>query len=255
MQYKTYNKYCDKCKAETRHNYIKVGKKISKEVCSGCYPPKEVSLKPSIEDVKKSLQSRLERDYDMTYLGDRYKDATFKNYELYGTPEQVNSQKGVISVLKQLIAEPGACTGGIVIGTKGTGKNHLLAATGKELILKGYTVMMSEADSLFDKARGVQNDFIENTKFYEELTKADVLIVDEVSVQSDTDFERKVITKIVDKRYKASDPDVNEKPTIFVGNLSEDKMEYYIGDRAFDRIDEKGFRLVCDWDNYRRRGK
>ncbi len=74
----------------------------------------------------------------------------------------------------------------------------------------------------------------------------DLLILDEVGAQLGTDWERLMLFKIVNERYKA------QLPTIIVSNIDASGLADYLGERIVDRMREGGgMTLVLDWPSYR----
>ena len=79
-----------------------------------------------------------------------------------------------------------------------------------------------------------------------ELTKVDLLLIDELGAQGGTEFERQSLHQIIDTRYR------NMRPTIVTSNLPSGKLSAYIGDRALDRLRENGGQAITfDWESSR----
>lgn len=78
-------------------------------------------------------------------------------------------------------------------------------------------------------------------------TSAGLLVIDEVGVQSGTDFESNIIFRIINKRYE------DMKPTFLISNLTVSDLEGYIGQRTVDRFRENhGAVFVFDWESHRK---
>ena len=69
---------------------------------------------------------------------------------------------------------------------------------------------------------------------YADLIRPDLLVIDEVGVQHGTDFERQVLFEVINGRYEKI------KPTIVVSNLGVTELRQCLGDRAVDRLRDKG---------------
>jgi DNA replication protein DnaC len=137
----------------------------------------------------------------------------------------------------------------IFIGKPGTGKTHL--AIGIALRVMGK----HNADALFISVRQAMLSIKDTFKKDSERTELDVirdfvapdlLILDEIGVQSGTDFEKHTLFDIVNARYE------RRKPTIFLSNLALPEVAAYLGERIMDRLREDGGAVMpFDWESQR----
>jgi DNA replication protein DnaC len=81
------------------------------------------------------------------------------------------------------------------------------------------------------------------------LTGPDLLVLDEVGVAiGDGEKRKAMLFDLLDSRY------ADQRPTVLIGNLTEDEMAAYLGERLWDRVMEQGSALVpFTWASYRRR--
>ncbi len=76
--------------------------------------------------------------------------------------------------------------------------------------------------------------------------KLDLLVIDEIGVQSGTDNERKILFEIIDSRY------LQMAPTILLSNLEQTQVIDLVGERVVDRMYEnKGGVLTFNWPSHR----
>ena len=75
--------------------------------------------------------------------------------------------------------------------------------------------------------------------------QCDLLIIDEIGVQSGTDNERNIIFGIIDARYREM------LPTIAISNLNESEVASLISERSIDRLKQGGGTLAFNWRSYR----
>ena len=74
----------------------------------------------------------------------------------------------------------------------------------------------------------------------------DLLVIDEVGVQSGTDAESRALFDVFNERYQ------NCRPTILISNLDFDGLREAVGARIADRVKEDGGEvLVFNWESYR----
>lgn len=141
--------------------------------------------------------------------------------------------------------------GGMVItGGVGTGKSHLAYAVGNALLAQGRSVMGIDVYELIDLIK--ERAFSQKGGSEREAIKAfvgglDLLILDEVGAQMGTEWERLMLFKIINERYK------HMLPTILISNIDAAGLADYLGERIVDRMTEGGgMTLTLDWDSYRR---
>lgn len=136
----------------------------------------------------------------------------------------------------------------IFVGNPGTGKTHLAIAILKRIIADGHSGRYVRAFELIEAIRATWRRDAEQREadVLEGLTSVDLLVLDEVGVQYGTDSETVEIFKVLDTRY------LDLKPTLIVSNVSQEDLQRYLGERAFDRLRESGGRkAVFDWPSHR----
>jgi DNA replication protein DnaC len=78
-----------------------------------------------------------------------------------------------------------------------------------------------------------------------DLVEPDLLILDEVGLQKNSDWEHEKLYEIINGRYE------REKPMIVMSNEDIDGLRAFLGERCVDRLREKGKALAFDWQSYR----
>lgn len=74
----------------------------------------------------------------------------------------------------------------------------------------------------------------------------DLLIIDEVGVQTGTDAESKALFDVFNERYQ------NLKPTVLISNLDAAGFVQAVGRRIADRVKEDGGEILSfDWESHR----
>lgn len=131
----------------------------------------------------------------------------------------------------------------MLLGTVGTGKTHLacgiLQAVIRNFGPQGLRGLYTTAGSIIRdvKATFGTKDKTES-EIYSGLVKPHLLVIDELGAQHGTDFERQTLFEVINARYE------QVLPTIVVSNLGITELRECMGDRAIDRLRERGG-LVC----------
>lgn len=169
------------------------------------------------------------------------------NYEAK-TEKQVALKNAILQYINEL-NNGGLKRNFVMLGNCGTGKTHLACAVGMAGIKSGKTVLFSSASEVIRRIQATHKSQTE-TEFdlMNEYAKLDLLILDEVGVQYQTESANRIITEIVNERYN------NELPTIFISNLNPSEFITVMGERAMSRMKQDGcLPFVCDWEDYRSR--
>jgi DNA replication protein DnaC len=182
----------------------------------------------------------------------RFRSATFDSYT---TIDPIQNPEDRMVKAKSLceryasnfetLKDKGA--GLIFCGTVGSGKTHLAVSLGKEVAKRGY---FAEYSNLMGIIREVRDTWGDDTKHENTVLKRlqtkDLLIIDEIGVQSGSDSERNIIFEIINGRYE------NIKPTIIISNLTINEIERVISERSVDRITDGGGGVITfNWESYR----
>ena len=75
-----------------------------------------------------------------------------------------------------------------------------------------------------------------------------LLVLDEAQERGDTDWENRMLTYLIDRRYGEM------KDTLLVSNLKADDFRSAIGLSIYSRLVETGGIVVCDWPSFRAAG-
>lgn len=137
-----------------------------------------------------------------------------------------------------------------LIGNPGNGKTHLACAVAMHLIQNlnkiARFIKVSELNRLVRESKSFDSEFNES-QVIDSLASYDLLIIDEVGVQSGTDAESRAIFDVFNARYEAC------LPTIFISNLDVAGIKAALGDRVVDRIKEDGGGVLgFNWESFRK---
>lgn len=134
---------------------------------------------------------------------------------------------------------------GIVVlyGKRGNGKTRMAA----ELAVMVGSSRYRTAMRFFLEVRATfrKDSAKSEAEVIDDLTGADLLILDEIQERGETAFEDRLLTHVIDARYSAM------KPTILIANLTKSDLSAALGDSIVDRARENGKSIEFNWSSYR----
>lgn len=94
-------------------------------------------------------------------------------------------------------------TGLLLCGQVGTGKSFLAAAIANELISQGIPCLMTNFSRIISR---VSEKFGGDQKYLDDLNRFDLLVIDDLGVERDTEFTWEKVMNVIDARYRAGLP-------------------------------------------------
>lgn len=76
-------------------------------------------------------------------------------------------------------------------------------------------------------------------------TRPKLLVIDECQERGETEWENRMLTHIIDRRYGA------KLDTVLISNLTSEAFAASMGESVIDRLRETGTLIVCDWPSFR----
>ena len=138
----------------------------------------------------------------------------------------------------------------MLLGGVGSGKTHLASALVKSLIEQKHTAMMI---TMLRLLRSIKECYAKDSKFKEssvirQIETVELLVIDEVGMQFNSEAENVIIFDIMNARYEAV------KPTVLISNLNFMEIEKVLGSRLIDRFYEGESKiLIFDWESWRKK--
>lgn len=200
------------------------------------------------------LERRKSANLVLAKIPFRFKDASFLNYEVEHEGQGIAKKKaeGYAASFPSPLRNA-QCM--IFSGDVGTGKTHLAVGAIKEVVGMGFTARYVLAADLIQAMKRPWNDHsVFEGEIIAEFAAPDLLVVDEVGVQFEKDYERTLLARVFGRRYD------EKKPCLLLSNLphaspNEDAVliRHCVGDRVYDRLREGvGQLVVFDWPSYRK---
>lgn len=194
--------------------------------------------------IKKNKDSMIKRNFKLSGIRELHKNCTFDNYKI-----ECTGQKTAVDRSREYVEEfEKNISNFIFSGLPGTGKNHLTAAIGKELILQGKSFLIV---TISDLMSSIKNNFINSSSeenLINKLSIVDLLVIDEIGIQIESRYEKIIINQIIDRRSSS------KLKTGILSNLDISGMIELLGERVIDRMRlGKGFWVCFNWSSYRSR--
>ncbi len=198
--------------------------------------------------IDQNAMDRVQKIMDRSGISEQLKAATFENYRVTNLGQQTALEFAMSYAANFTNCQP---SNFIFYGLSGTGKNHLASAIANALMARMITVLVIPVSALISEINSTYNAQATRTDMdvINDFVKPDLLIIDEIGMQRDTDNERLQLTTIIDKRTTSF------KPTGLLTNEDLNAIRKFIGVRAEDRLHEAGCPAVqFTWGSYRRSG-
>lgn len=135
-----------------------------------------------------------------------------------------------------------------LIGQPGTGKTHLAIGVLAFVLKGGRTGRYTTAMDMLGRIKNTYNARAKETEteVIEDLATVDLLVIDELGKQLDTNYESAQLFRIIDRRYR------DMKPVVLVSNLDRAALAEFTGAAIIDRLTENGGKVLgFGWASHR----
>lgn len=200
--------------------------------CGKCNTPKQcrvvikgVELKPMCQcecEMQKWVdhQERLEKQKHDLWIEERRKEALpFERLRKYrfGSDLQFDERASKVAVnyVKNFAKMFDKGKGLMLYGNVGTGKTFLSACIVNDLVDIGYGCYFTSLPRLVNQI----SDASEKQKFIDHLNKYDLLVIDDLASERDTEYMNEMVQMVIDQRYQSG------KPLIVTTNLTADELK------------------------------
>lgn len=140
----------------------------------------------------------------------------------------------------------------VFVGSKGTGKDHLLAAMLYHACAAGLSCHWEDGLELFGKFRDAIKRNLPEEGLIEPLVSPDVLAISDPRPPAGElrDFALGQLKRILDRRYRR-----RRGTWLTVNAASPRDLEQALTPSAFDRVMDGALLLTCFWESYRQPGE
>jgi len=113
-------------------------------------------------------------------------------------------------------------------GNFGCGKTYIISACLNELRKKGFKTMTIYLPDLY---RSIRNDFDNMNEIIDEISRVDLLLIDDIGAEKVTDWGRdEVLMPILQSRMN------NHKTTFFTSNFTIIELENHLSNKGVDKV-------------------
>lgn len=201
-----------------------------------------------IEEAKRQEEEQKKKDYIAHMRRTGFSDNDFKNWTFENDDM---SKPEITSVAKKYVENfktfKNNGKGLLLYGTVGTGKTYAAAEIANALIDMGKPVLMTNFTRIINK---LQSSFEGRQEYIDGLNEFDLLILDDLAAERQTEYVLENVFNVIDARYRA------KKPLIITTNLSIEQLknpENIATARIYDRILERCFPIEVKGASNRRR--
>lgn len=188
---------------------------------------------------------KMQRTFNRSGIRELHMNCSFDNYRV-----ECEGQMKALERARKYAAEfDGNIASFVFSGRPGTGKNHLAAAICNDLLLHGKTVLIITVADIMSAIKGTfgGGDTTEE-RLINDLSNVDLLVIDEIGMQTESRYEKVIINQIVDRRSSS------RRPTGMLTNLNINEMNTLLGERVMDRMRlGNSLWVIFNWDSYRSR--
>ncbi|MCD3211080.1 ATP-binding protein [Clostridium botulinum C/D] len=220
--------HCSKCGEATS----KIVKIFNREmiVPISCKCKREENKRKEIAEANREKQVRLDRLKKNSLMDKKFKDSAFKNWDFNrGNKKMYRIGTKYAANFKSMKDKN---IGLLLHGEPGNGKTYTASAIANALIEKGIPTICVHVEALLNKIKEtykkwgseVEEDILRG------LTNADLLIIDDLGTEQETDWATTKIYNILDSRYR------KELPLIITTNLPLLELENRYSKRTYDRL-------------------
>lgn len=147
------------------------------------------------EEHERRIQRLRIRGFDKAEM----QDWTFENDD----GKQPNLTRAAKAYCEQFQKFKSDGKGLVFYGNVGTGKTYAAACIANELISKGVPVMMTNFTRIINR---LQDKFEGRQEYLDSLNNFDLLIIDDLAAERNTDYVNEAVYSVIDGRYRAGLP-------------------------------------------------
>ena len=203
----------------------------------------------ALETQKRNARAKWELSLKTAAIPERFLDRSLDNYQPENDLQRYALEKACNYA--DLFAGGLPAHSLVLSGNPGTGKTHLAIGIAKRIMSRQHcSVHFTTVGKMVRRVREAKSYSAEEneSEVLAVYTFPDLLILDEVGLQSGTDAEARTLFDVINERYE------QRKPSLLLTNEDLEGVKKAIGPRLFDRLREDGSEVITfEWESYRAR--
>lgn len=190
---------------------------------------------------RREFRDRVLRNRSLGLPEPALRQCTFERDEGFN-PEMATAKK-YVEKWKDMEAQ---AAGLLIWGEVGTGKTFLAGCIANALLEMGVTVLMTNFSRILNAMTGGYG--VDRNAYVDDLNRYELLIIDDLGIERDTDFALEQVFSVIDSRYRV------HRPLIVTTNLKPSQMrqtDSLARRRIYDRVLERCVPLQVNHRNIR----
>jgi DNA replication protein DnaC len=137
-----------------------------------------------------------------------------------------------------------------ILGEKGTGKTQMAVQLCRENAMNYRSCKFTSAmDFFLDLKSSYDGNRVSEKTVIENHISPRLLVIDEIEERGGSDWEDRLLTHLVNKRYEAM------RDTVIISNLSASDFNKRVASKIISRMIETGGIIECKWKSFRNKGQ
>ncbi len=244
--------YCGKCHTPKQCRVIlpdlngREGRQFTPPVLCQCEKAERESEEQKRREQLQAMEDAetIRRLKSSSLMDEKFKDQTFRSFRIReDNPRILKICHRYVDAFEEMVAKN---QGMLFYGNEGTGKSFAAACIANALLEKRVPVIMTSFVKLLDSMQGFKND---GGEVITQLSRAKLLIIDDLGAERNTTFALEKIYDIIDSRYRS------KLPIILTTNLSVEEMKETTDiryARIYDRVFEMCYPLKFTGKSWRK---
>lgn len=202
--------YCGKCNTAKQARIFLLGKEMKPYCMCKC---EEEAYKQEQENIREQLRKEeMERNRDKCFIDINMRYCNFDSDDRKN-PKISDIAKHYVQHFDVMYRRG---KGLLFLGNAGTGKSFIAACIVNELLDRGYKCLMTNFPRIINELTGI---FEGKQAYIDSLNTYDLLVIDDLAIERETEYTAEIIQNVIDSRYRAG------KPIIITSNLSKNDFD------------------------------
>jgi DNA replication protein DnaC len=221
---------CKECGEQQQKEIVILG--TSRVVPVLCKCKKEKREQQTKEEKAREKQDKLRQLFTNSLMDKKFEKETFENWDFSKGKQQMYNMG--VKYCEKFQEAKSVGLGFLFHGTPGNGKTYLSNCIANRLLNNMHPVICVSINALLERIRKTYSKWGQEGEdtILNALSLADLLIIDDLGTEQDTEWSKSRIYNIIDNRYR------NKLPLIVSTNKSIEELKKMYHERTIDRLVE-----------------